>query len=125
LSLAQLIALDGGVIVTTPQEVAMEVVRRGLTMFAKVNVQVLGLVENMSYYTCPHCGKPDDIFGKDGARAEAGRLGVPLLGAIPLNGEVRRCGDAGKPVTLALPESAAAAAFRECAAAVWQQLGGR
>ena len=125
LSLAQLIALDGGVIVTTPQEVAMEVVRRGLTMFAKVNVRVLGLVENMSYYTCPHCGQADDIFGTGGARAEAERLGVPLLGAIPLNGEVRRCGDAGQPVTVALPESPAAAAFRACATAVWQQLGGR
>lgn len=125
LSLAQLIALDGGVIVTTPQEVAMEVVRRGLTMFAKVNVKVLGLVENMSFYTCPHCGKADDIFGHGGARAEADRLGVPLLGSIPLNGEVRRCGDAGQPVTLALPESETAKAFRQCATAVWQQVSGR
>jgi ATP-binding protein involved in chromosome partitioning len=125
LSLTQLIALDGAVIVTTPQEVAMEVVRRGLAMFAKVNVKVLGLVENMSHYACPHCGKADDIFGRGGARAETDRLAVPLLGEIPLNGEVRRCGDEGKPVTLALPESETAAAFRKCAAAVWQQLGGR
>lgn len=125
LSLTQLIALDGAVIVTTPQEVAMEVVRRGLAMFAKVNVKVLGLVENMSHYACPHCGKTDDIFGRGGARAETERLAVPLLGEIPLNGEVRRCGDEGKPVTLALPESETAAAFRKCAAAVWQHLVGR
>lgn len=123
LSLAQLVALDGGVIVTTPQEVAMEVVRRGLVMFEKVNVRILGLIENMSFHVCPHCGKADDIFGHGGARAEAARMGVPLLGEIPLNSEIRQCGDRGEPVVRALPGSAAAQAFQQCAATVWQQLG--
>jgi ATP-binding protein involved in chromosome partitioning len=122
LSLTQMIALDGGVVVTTPQEVAMEVVRRGMVMFEKVNVRILGLIENMSYHLCPHCGKPDDIFGHGTVRQEAARLGVPFLGEIPLNSVIRECGDRGEPVTLALPDSAAALAFRQCAAAVWNQL---
>jgi ATP-binding protein involved in chromosome partitioning len=122
LSLVQMIALDGGVVVTTPQEVAMEVVRRGLVMFEKVNVRILGLVENMSYHVCPHCGKSDDIFGHGTVRQEAVRLNVPFLGEIPLNSVIREYGDRGEPVTLALPDSAAALAFRQCAAAVWGQL---
>jgi len=122
ISLAQIIALDGGVIVTTPQEVAMEVVRRGLVMFEKVNVRILGLIENMSYYSCPHCGRSDDIFGHGAARTEAEHLGVPLLGEVPLNSIVRECGDRGEPVVLAVPASPAAAAFKQCAAAVWEQL---
>jgi ATP-binding protein involved in chromosome partitioning len=122
ISLAQLIPLAGGVIVTTPQEVALDVVRRGATMFTKMNVKIFGLVENMSYYACPHCGKPDDVFGRGGARREADRLGVPLLGEVPLNGDVRACGDRGEPVVRALPASPAAQAFRQCAATLWKQL---
>lgn len=118
ISLSQLVALDGAVIVTTPQEVAMEVVRRGLTMFEKVNVRVLGLIENMSYYVCPHCGGRDEVFGHDGAR----QLGVPVLFRLPLNTEIRACGDRGEPVLRAMPTSEAARAFREGAERIWRQL---
>jgi ATP-binding protein involved in chromosome partitioning len=118
ISLAQLLALDGAVIVTTPQEVAREVVRRGMTMFEKVNVRVLGLIENMSYYVCPHCGGRDEIFGHDGAK----HLGVPVLCRVPLNSEVRACGDRGEPIVRTLPRSPAALAFRECAENIWRLL---
>ncbi len=118
ISLSQLLVLDGAVIVTTPQQVAMEVVRRGLTMFEKVNVRVLGLIENMSYYVCPHCGGRDEIFGHDTAQ----QLGVPVLCRIPLNSDIRACGDRGEPVLLAMPGSRSALAFRECAETIWKQL---
>jgi len=118
ISLSQLLALDGAVIVTTPQEVAREVVRRGLTMFEKVNVRVLGLIENMSYYVCPHCGARDEVFGCDGAR----ELGVPVLFRLPLNADIRACGDRGEPLVRAMPSSAAARAFREGAEKLWRQL---
>jgi ATP-binding protein involved in chromosome partitioning len=118
ISLSQLLVLDGAVVVTTPQEVAMEVVRRGLTMFEKVNVRVLGLVENMSYYVCPHCGGRDEVFGHDGAR----QLGVPVLFRLPLNAEVRACGDRGEPLLRALPKSDAAQAFQQGAETIWRQL---
>ena len=93
----------------------MEVVARGVTMFQKVNVRILGLVENMSYYLCPHCGGRDDIFGHDGAVKQAKQLGVPLLGQIPLNADIRACGDRGEPVALKLPGSTATTAFHQCA----------
>ncbi|MBM3860218.1 MAG: Mrp/NBP35 family ATP-binding protein [Verrucomicrobia bacterium] len=118
ISLSQLLALDGAVVVTTPQEVAMEVVRRGLTMFEKVNVPVLGLIENMSYYVCPHCGERDEVFGHDGAR----QLGVPVLFRLPLNTEIRACGDRGEPIVLARPDSETAAAFRKGAETLWRRL---
>jgi ATP-binding protein involved in chromosome partitioning len=123
LSLAQTIALDGGVIVTTPQDVALEVARRGIAMFEKVNVRILGIIENMSYYVCPHCGKHDDIFGHGGAKHEAERLEVPFLGEIPLFTDIRVCGDKGLPVVVAAPDSEPANAFRKCAEAVLKQLG--
>jgi len=122
LSLAQTLALDGGVIVTTPQDVALEVARRGIAMFEKVNVKILGIVENMSYYVCPHCGKHDDVFGHGGGEKEARRLKVPFLGAVPLFTEVRECGDAGQPVVVAKPKSQPAEAFQQCATTVWQHL---
>ena len=125
LSLVQTIALDGGVIVTTPQDVALEVARRGIAMFEKVNVPILGIVENMSYYSCPHCGKADDIFGHGGGRREAERMEVPFLGEIPLFAEIRIAGDKGVPVVVAAPESPAAVAFRECAATVMQRLAAK
>lgn len=84
-------------IVTTPQDVALEVARRGIQMFEKVNVKILGIVENMSYYVCPHCHVHDDVFGHGGGKQEAERLEVPFLGEIPLFTEIRICGDKGMP----------------------------
>jgi ATP-binding protein involved in chromosome partitioning len=122
LSLAQTIALDGGVIVTTPQDVALEVARRGIAMLEKVNVKILGIIENMSYYVCPHCGEHDDIFGHGGGKKEAERIGVPFLGEIPLYTEVRICGDKGLPIVVAAPESEPTKAFRRCADVLLRQL---
>ena len=122
LSLVQTIALDGGVIVTTPQDVALEVARRGIQMFEKVNVKILGLIENMSYYVCPHCRQRDDVFGHGGGGTEAARLKVPLLGEIPLDTGIRESGDQGLPIVLAAPDSEPAEAFRRCAIVLRQQL---
>jgi ATP-binding protein involved in chromosome partitioning len=122
LSLVQTIALDGGVIVTTPQDVALEVARRGIAMFEKVNVKILGIIENMSYYVCPHCHQHDDVFGHGGGKREAERMEVPFLGEVPLFTEIRICGDKGLPVVLAAPDSEPAKAFGRCAEAVLKQL---
>jgi ATP-binding protein involved in chromosome partitioning len=122
LSLAQTIALDGGVIVTTPQDVALEVARRGIAMFEKVNVKILGIIENMSYYVCPHCGEHDDIFGHGGGKREAEQMGVPFLGEVPLFSEIRICGDKGVPIVVAEPKSKPAQAFVGCAESVMGQL---
>ncbi len=122
LSLVQTIALDGGVIVTTPQDVALEVARRGIAMFEKVNVKILGIVENMSYYICPHCGEHDDIFSHGGGKQEAARLEVPFLGEIPLFSDIRICGDKGLPIVVAEPNSEPAKAFTKCAESVLKQL---
>ena len=122
ISLSQTLVIDGGIIVTTPQDVALEVVRRGITMLEKVNVKILGIIENMSYYACPHCGQRDDVFGHGGAKREAERLKVPFLGELPLNTEIRAAGDRGEPIVVAAPDSEAALAFRKCAEAVWTQL---
>jgi len=122
ISLTQTLPLDGAIIVTTPQDVALDVARRGITMFEKVNVKVLGIIENMSYYVCPHCGQHDDVFGHGGAKREAERLKVPFLGELPLNAEIRAAGDRGEPIVIASPDSVAARAFRQCAEAVWSQL---
>jgi ATP-binding protein involved in chromosome partitioning len=110
LSLCQTVPLDGGVIVTTPQEASLGVVRKGIAMFRKVNVPILGLVENMSYYTTPS-GERVEIFGHGGGRAEAQRQNVPFLGEVPLFTEIREGGDQGKPVTAALPNSASSQIF--------------
>jgi ATP-binding protein involved in chromosome partitioning len=122
LSLVQTIALDGGVIVTTPQDVALDVARRGIQMFEKVNVKILGIIENMSYYVCPHCHQHDDVFGHGGGKQEAERMEVPFLGEVPLFTEVRICGDKGIPVVIAAPQSEPAKAFGRCAEAVLKQL---
>lgn len=122
LTLTQKVPLSGAVIVSTPNEVALIDARKGLAMFQKVNVPVLGIVENMSYFVCPHCGGFSDIFSQGGAERTAGELGVPFLGAIPLDPSVRLAGDNGEPVVLAHPKSAVAAAFRDLAGKTAQQV---
>ncbi len=110
LSLCQTVPLDGGVIVTTPQEASLGVVRKGIAMFQKVNVPILGIVENMSYFTAPG-GQRVEIFGHGGGRTEAQRQGVPFLGEVPIFTEIREGGDRGIPVTVGAPEGAPAQAF--------------
>lgn len=117
LTIVQTVALDGAVIVTTPQEIALIDARKAVSMFQKVNVPILGIIENMSYFLCPSDGKVYHIFGKGGGEHEAKRLGVPLLGQIPIEMDVRECGDEGHPVALEDPaKSGASKAFREIAA---------
>lgn len=114
LSLCQTVPLDGGVIVTTPQEASLGVVRKGVAMFEKVNVPILGIVENMSYFTTPN-GERVEIFGHGGGRAEAARKGVSFLGEIPLFTEIRVGGDKGSPVAACVPQSAPGTAFAKIA----------
>jgi ATP-binding protein involved in chromosome partitioning len=114
LSLCQTVPLDGGVIVTTPQEASLGVVRKGVAMFEKVNVPILGIVENMSYFTTPN-GERIEIFGHGGGRAEAERKGVSFLGEIPIFTEIRIGGDKGTPVAATATESPAGKAFRQIA----------
>ena len=115
LTLSQKYAITGAIIVSTPQDVALLDARKALDMFAKTRVPVLGMIENMSTYICPNCGHEAHIFGHGGARAEAGKLGVPFLGEIPLDLAIRVAGDGGTPVTAAFPDSAEARAFRAIA----------
>jgi ATP-binding protein involved in chromosome partitioning len=124
LTMAQRVALTGAVIVSTPQDIALIDARRGVKMFERVNVPVLGLVENMSYYCCPNCGHRAELFGHGGARAEAARQNTTFLGEIPLVLEVRTASDAGTPIVAAAPESDPAKAFRAVADAVWAKLAG-
>ncbi len=119
LTMAQQVPLAGAVIVSTPQDLALIDARKGLAMFQRVDVPVLGIVENMSYFICPHCGERTDIFAHGGARHEAERLGVPFLGEVPLDLQIRLTSDAGTPIVAAEPESAHAKTFREIAARVW------
>jgi ATP-binding protein involved in chromosome partitioning len=115
LSLAQTVALDGGVIVTTPQDASLGVVRKGIAMFQKVNVPILGIIENMSYFECPHCHTHTEIFSRGGGRLEAERQKMPLLGEIPIFTDIRIGGDTGVPVVVSAPDSAPAKAFLEIA----------
>jgi ATP-binding protein involved in chromosome partitioning len=115
LTLAQQVPLAGAVIVSTPQDLALIDARRGIAMFRRVDVPVLGLVENMSYFLCPHCGKRTEIFSHGGAKKEAERLGVPFLGEVPLVAEIRETSDAGLPVVATKPDSPHAAIYREIA----------
>jgi ATP-binding protein involved in chromosome partitioning len=123
LSMAQQSPLSGAIIVSTPQDLALIDARKGLNMFKKVDVPVLGIIENMSYFLCPKCGERSDIFGHGGAEREAERLGVPFLGAVPLHMEIRTRSDAGQPVVVADPDSENARIFREIAAKAWGVLG--
>lgn len=117
LTIVQTVALDGAVIVTTPQEIALIDARKAVAMFQKVNVPILGIIENMSYFVCPSDGQAYHIFGKGGGEHEAKRLGVPLLGQIPIEMNVRECADEGHPVAFEDPaKSAASRVFRDIAA---------
>jgi ATP-binding protein involved in chromosome partitioning len=124
LTLAQNVPLKGAIIVSTPQDLSLIDARRGLAMFKKVNVPVLGIVENMSYFQCPHCGTRSDIFGHGGARHEAERLGVPFLGEIPLHMSIRVTSDSGTPVVVSEPDGPHAAIYRAIGAKVRDQLKG-
>ncbi len=122
LTMAQNVPLSGAVIVSTPQDIALLDAKKGLNMFRKVDVPVLGLIENMSYFACPHCGEVTEIFAHGGARKEAERFGVDFLGEIPLALAIRETSDEGKPIVVSQPDSAHAKAYRAIAEAVWIKL---
>jgi ATP-binding protein involved in chromosome partitioning len=124
LTMAQQVPLKGAVIVSTPQDLALIDARRGIAMFKRVDVPVLGVVENMSYFVCPSCGTRSDIFSHGGARHEAERLGVPFLGEVPLHMTIREKSDAGLPVVATEPDGDHAKIYREIAAKVRDQLKG-
>jgi ATP-binding protein involved in chromosome partitioning len=122
LTMTQQVPLDGAVIVTTPQDVALIDARKGLAMFQKVNVPVLGVIENMSAFVCPHCGARSEIFKHGGGKRTAEQLGVPFLGDIPIDPEIVVGGDAGTPIVASHPDSAAAEAFVAIAQAIRSQV---
>eukprot|EP00249_Psilotum_nudum_P010513 c22581_g1_i1 orf=292-1023(-) len=111
ISISQRLPLSGAVIVSTPQDIALLDARRGANMFAKVNVPILGLIENMSYFKCPHCGEQSNIFGHGGARLTAQELNLEFLGEVPLNIELRETCDNGSPIVVSSPESEAASVY--------------
>ena len=124
LSLSQTLPLSGAIMVTTPQEVSLLDVRKGLQMFRKMNVPVLGIVENMAGFACPHCGHETAIFGEGGGAKLASEFDVPVLGSIPIDTETRIGGDSGEPIVVARPSSPQADAFRRVAAGVRERLAG-
>jgi ATP-binding protein involved in chromosome partitioning len=124
LTLAQQTPLSGAVIVSTPQDLALIDARKGLNMFRKVNVPVIGIVENMSYFVCTRCGERHEIFGHGGAREEAERIGAPFLGEVPLDKEVRIRSDRGEPIVATQPDSLHTAIYRDIARQVWAALEG-
>jgi ATP-binding protein involved in chromosome partitioning len=125
LTLAQRVPVSGAVIVTTPQDIALADARKGLEMFQKVNVPVLGVVENMSLHVCTNCGHVEHIFGERGGETLSSQYGVPLLGALPLDGRIRVETDEGKPTVVAEPDGALARAFREVALRAAGELAAR
>jgi ATP-binding protein involved in chromosome partitioning len=124
LTMAQSAPLAGAVIVSTPQDIALLDARKGINMFRKVDVPVLGVIENMSYFCCPNCGHRSDIFSHGGARKEAERYGAEFLGEIPLDIVIRETGDAGQPVVAAHPDSEHAKAYRGIAKRIWEKIDG-
>jgi ATP-binding protein involved in chromosome partitioning len=124
LTMAQQVPLKGAVIVSTPQDLALIDARRGIAMFRRVNVPVLGIIENMSYFMCPQCGTRSDIFSHGGARHEAERLGVPFLGEVPLHMDIREKSDSGLPVVATAADGPLAALYRDIAAKVRDQIKG-
>ena len=125
LTMAQQVPLAGAVIVSTPQDLALIDARKAISMFGKVEVPLLGIIENMSYFLAPDTGTRYDIFGHGGARNEAERIGVPFLGEVPLTIDIRERSDAGTPVVVADPDSAAARIYRDIATHVWAELKGQ
>ncbi len=125
LTLAQSFPLSGAIIVTTPQEVSLKIARRGLRMFETVHVPILGIIENMSTFICPHCSKSTDVFGHGGGERMSLQLGVPFLGTIPLDAEIVTGGDAGHPIVLEKPSSLPARAYFTIAADLAGRLEGR
>jgi ATP-binding protein involved in chromosome partitioning len=124
LTIVQQTALSGAVIVSTPQDLALIDARKAMTMFEKTKVPLIGLVENMSYFTCTKCGERHEIFGHGGAEAEAGRRGIPFLGSVPLDIEVRERSDSGEPIVVGRPDSQHAAIYKHIAHQVWASLDG-
>ena len=124
LTMAQQVPLAGAVIVSTPQDIALLDARKGLNMFKQVDVPVLGIVENMSYFLCPHCGGRSEIFSHGGARQEAERLGTEFLGEVPLDLKIRETSDGGTPITVADPDNPHALVFRGMAARIWEKVAG-
>ncbi|MBN9059943.1 MAG: Mrp/NBP35 family ATP-binding protein, partial [Rhizobiales bacterium] len=124
LTMAQQVPLAGAVIVSTPQDLALIDARKGLAMFKKVDVPLLGIVENMSYFIAPDTGARYDIFGHGGAKREAERLGVPFLGEVPLEMVIRETSDSGKPVTATAPDGPHARVYKDIAAKIWATVSG-
>jgi len=124
LSLSQMVPLAGAITVTTPQEVSLYDVRKGMAMFQKVNVPLLGIIENMSFFLCGHCGERTDIFSHGGGERAALKLGVPFLGNIPIDPAIREGGDSGHPIVVANPASPQAAAFKQIAQKLVNELEG-
>ena len=122
LTMSQRVPLAGVVIVSTPQDIALIDARKGLNMFRKVDVPVLGIIENMSTFICPKCGEQSDIFGHGGARAEAATLGVDFLGEVPLHMDIRQTSDAGTPIVVSVPDGPHALAYRGIADAIWAKV---
>jgi ATP-binding protein involved in chromosome partitioning len=125
LTMAQTVPLAGAVIVSTPQDIALLDAAKGLNMFRKVDVPVLGFIENMSYFACPNCGHRSEIFAHGGARREAERLGVEFLGEIPLDIEIRRTSDSGEPLMATKPNSPHSEAYRRIAERIREKLQAR
>ena len=121
LTMAQQVPLSGAVIVSTPQDLALIDARKGLAMFQRVDVPVLGIIENMSYFICPSCGERSDIFGHGGASNEAEKLGVPFLGGVPLHMDIRATSDSGQPIVVTAPDSEHAKVYRDLASRVWAE----
>ena len=122
LTLVQTVPVTGAVIVSTPQDVGLQISMKTLRMFQQTKVPILGIVENMSYYVCPHCGGRDEIFGHGGAAQASEALRVPFLGGIPLDKAIRVSSDSGTPMVLADPESSSGKAFRDVAGKLAQQI---
>ena len=122
LTMSQQVPLTGAVIVSTPQDIALLDARKGLNMFRRVDVPVLGIIENMSYFVCPHCQGRSDIFSHGGARREADKLGMEFLGEIPLDMAIRETSDSGRPIVVSQPDSPHAGSYMAIAARVWEKV---